>query len=315
MGNAKPAGKGRKCRLAVGDKYRALHQRSLKDPEGFWAEQAKAIDWTQALGQGARCVQARRSIAGSPAAELNTCHNALDRHVEGGRAEQTALIYDSPVTGTKKSFTYRELRDRVAQARGRDRRAGRRQGRPGHHLHADDPRGGDGDAGLRAAGRGAFRGVRRLCRQRARHPHRRLPAQAGADRVVRHRARPHRPVQAVARPGDRDRGAQGAAGASCSSARRRGDDGAGPRPRLGRDGGGGQAARLRAGEGDRSALHPLHVGHDRPAQGRGARHRRLLRGARLVDARTSTASSRARSGGAPRTWAGWWATATSSTAR
>ena len=43
--------------------------------------------------------------------ELNTCHNALDRHVEGGRAEQTALIYDSPVTGTKKSFTYRELRD------------------------------------------------------------------------------------------------------------------------------------------------------------------------------------------------------------
>ena len=40
--------------MAVGDKYRALHQRSLSDPEGFWAEQAKAIDWTQALGQGAR---------------------------------------------------------------------------------------------------------------------------------------------------------------------------------------------------------------------------------------------------------------------
>ena len=63
-----------------------------------------------------------------------------------------------------------------------------------------------------------------------------------------------------------------------------GDDGEGPRPRLERGGGGGPAARLRAGEGHRSALHSLYVGHDRPAQGRGARQWRLLRGARLVDA-------------------------------
>ena len=46
--------------------------------------------------------------------ELNTCYNALDRHVDGGRADQLALIYDSPVTGTQRKFTYRELRDRVA---------------------------------------------------------------------------------------------------------------------------------------------------------------------------------------------------------
>src|SRR5690606_18534707 len=44
-----------------------------------------------------------------PDAVCNTCHNALDRHVTGGRGEQAALIYDSPVTGTKRSFTYREL--------------------------------------------------------------------------------------------------------------------------------------------------------------------------------------------------------------
>jgi propionyl-CoA synthetase len=103
--------------MATGDKYRALHARSLSDPEGFWAEQAAAIDWTKRWDR----VLDRsnppfyRWFAG---AELNTCYNALDRHVERGRANQTALIYDSPVTGTKKSFTYRELRDQVARLAG-----------------------------------------------------------------------------------------------------------------------------------------------------------------------------------------------------
>ena len=267
--------------MAVGDKYRALHARSLNDPEGFWAEQAAAIDWTQALGQGARCLASRRSIAGSPAASSTPATTRSTATSSGGRAEQTALIYDSPVTDTQEELHLSRAARPGGEARRRDRRAGRRQGRPGHHLHADDPRGGDGDAGLRAAGRGAFGGVRRLCRQRARHPHRRLPAQAGADRLVRHRARPHR-----------------ARTSRCSTRRSRwprtrcrsvivfqrpqaaADDGAGPRPRLGRGGGAGRAARLRAGEGHRSALHSLHVGHDRPAQGRGARQRRLLRGAR-----------------------------------
>src|SRR5215218_7352572 len=103
--------------MAVGDTYRALHERSLRDPEGFWAEQAKAIDWTRRWDKVLDDTKPPfyRWFAG---AELNTCHNALDRHVEGGQAEQTALIYDSPVTGTKKSFTYRELRDQVAKLAG-----------------------------------------------------------------------------------------------------------------------------------------------------------------------------------------------------
>ncbi|HEX9325922.1 MAG TPA: propionyl-CoA synthetase [Reyranella sp.] len=103
--------------MAVGDKYRALHQRSLRDPEGFWAEQAKTIDWTRPWDKVLDDTKAPfyRWFAG---AELNTCHNALDRHVEGGRAQQTALIYDSPVTNTKKSFTYHELRDQVAKLAG-----------------------------------------------------------------------------------------------------------------------------------------------------------------------------------------------------
>ena len=103
--------------MATGDKYRALHARSLSDPEGFWAEQAAAIDWSKRWD---KVLDAANPpfYRWFPRGELNACHNALDRHVEGGRAEQTALIYDSPVTGTKKSFTYRALRDDVAKLAG-----------------------------------------------------------------------------------------------------------------------------------------------------------------------------------------------------
>ena len=54
----------------------------------------------------------------------NTCYNAVDRHVEAGRGEQAAIIYDSPVTGTVRTFTYRELRDEVARFAGCCRRSG-----------------------------------------------------------------------------------------------------------------------------------------------------------------------------------------------
>ncbi len=94
-----------------------LHRRSLADPAGFWAEAAEAIDWTRrwdtVLDDSAAPLY--RWFTGG---ELNTCWNALDRHVEGGRADQAAMIYDSPVTGTKRSFTYRELRDETARFAG-----------------------------------------------------------------------------------------------------------------------------------------------------------------------------------------------------
>ncbi len=88
--------------MATGDIYRALHARSLKDPEGFWAEQAEAIDWSKRWDTvlDSSNPPFYRWFKGGA---LNACQNALDRHVEGGRAEQVALIYDSPVTGTKKS--------------------------------------------------------------------------------------------------------------------------------------------------------------------------------------------------------------------
>jgi propionyl-CoA synthetase len=94
-----------------------VYRRSLADPEGFWGEAAEAIDWSRkwdnVLDQSNSPFT--RWFAG---AELNTCFNALDRHVEGGRAEQTALIYDSAVTATIQKFTYRELLERTARFAG-----------------------------------------------------------------------------------------------------------------------------------------------------------------------------------------------------
>jgi propionyl-CoA synthetase len=90
-----------------------LHARSMADPNGFWAEAAEDVHWYKRWDTVLDDSNPPfyRWFAG---ATTNTCYNALDRHVEGGRAEQTALIYDSPVTQTIKKFTYRELRDQVA---------------------------------------------------------------------------------------------------------------------------------------------------------------------------------------------------------
>src|SRR6185503_3907361 len=103
--------------MAVGDKYRAMHARSLKDPDGFWAEQAAQLDWSKKWDKVLDDSNPPFT-RWYPGGELNACHNALDRHVEKSRAGQAALIYDSPVTGTKKTFTYRELRDEVAKLAG-----------------------------------------------------------------------------------------------------------------------------------------------------------------------------------------------------
>ena len=103
--------------MAAGEKYRALHRRSLGDREGFWLEQANAIDWAR---KPTRALDDSRApfYRWFPDGELNTCHNALDRHVDAGRGAQAALVYDSPVTGQKISYSYAELRDRVAELAG-----------------------------------------------------------------------------------------------------------------------------------------------------------------------------------------------------
>lgn len=85
---------------------------SLDDPETFWLDAAEAIDWDV---PPARALDDSRPpfYRWFPDAELNVCHNALDRHVEDGRSEQAALVYDSPVTGTRRTYSYAGLRDQV----------------------------------------------------------------------------------------------------------------------------------------------------------------------------------------------------------
>ena len=97
--------------------YHDVYRDWRDDPESFWREQAADIDWVRAP---ARTLDESRAplYAWFPGGVLNTCHNALDRHVEAGRGEQPALIYDSPVTGAGGRWTYRELRDEVARCAG-----------------------------------------------------------------------------------------------------------------------------------------------------------------------------------------------------
>ena len=97
--------------------YAETYARSLEDPIGFWGEAAELVDWTTpppAVLDDSRPPFYRWY----PGGVLNTCHNALDRHVEAGNGDRIALIYDSPVTDSIRRFTYEELRDDVARLAG-----------------------------------------------------------------------------------------------------------------------------------------------------------------------------------------------------
>src|SRR5579864_3254043 len=94
-----------------------VYARWLSDPEGFWADAADSIHWYRkwdVVLDSSRAPFFRWFTGGL----VNTCYNALDRHVAHGRADQAALIYDSPMTGTVKSYTYRDLLNQVARFAG-----------------------------------------------------------------------------------------------------------------------------------------------------------------------------------------------------
>jgi propionyl-CoA synthetase len=103
--------------------YDETYRRAQQDPDGFWAAAAEDIHWERRWD---RVLDASRPpyYRWFPGGRLNTCYNALDVHVDRGRGKQLALIYDSPVTGTVRSFTYFELRDEVARFAGALRRQG-----------------------------------------------------------------------------------------------------------------------------------------------------------------------------------------------
>ncbi|MFF5259550.1 propionyl-CoA synthetase [Actinomadura viridis] len=107
--------------------YAAAYERSIADPTRFWGLAARDVRWLvppdRVLDDGAPPFY--RWFTGG---ELNTCENALDRHVEEGRGDQAALIYDSPVTGTVRTYSYRELTDLTARFAGALRALGVERG-------------------------------------------------------------------------------------------------------------------------------------------------------------------------------------------
>jgi len=97
--------------------YDAIHRKSIEHPDAFWAEAAEDVHWIRRWDKvldGSNKPFYRWFVGGV----LNTCYNMVDCHVEAGRGDQIAIIYDSPVTQTVKKYTYRQLRDEVAQFAG-----------------------------------------------------------------------------------------------------------------------------------------------------------------------------------------------------
>ena len=106
--------------------YRDVYASWKSDPEGFWMAQAEKIDWDRP--------PSKAFFDQGPVGEwfadglTNTCWNAVDRHVEAGRGDQPAIIHDSPITDSRSSITFRELRDRVASLAGALRAKGVEKG-------------------------------------------------------------------------------------------------------------------------------------------------------------------------------------------
>lgn len=97
--------------------YAAAHRLSISDPDAFWLDVAADIDWTT---PPTTAVDRSRPpfYRWFPDGELNTSYNCVDRHVEAGRGDQAAFIYDSAVTGVKETITYAQLLDRVEEFAG-----------------------------------------------------------------------------------------------------------------------------------------------------------------------------------------------------
>ena len=97
--------------------YASDFQRSVEAPEAYWGDIAKQLAWYKAP-QTILSTDGNGSDRWFADGELNTCYLAVDYHVEQGRGDQVAIIYDSPVTQTKRKITYAQLQADVAQLAG-----------------------------------------------------------------------------------------------------------------------------------------------------------------------------------------------------
>ena len=111
----------------MNDAYRQAYRQSLSEPEVYWREKAKEIEWFE-FPKEILSQDDKGSSRWYKGGKLNTSYLCLDHHIDAGYGEQTALIYDSPVTNTKQSFSFVELRERVAKVAGGLKELGVRKG-------------------------------------------------------------------------------------------------------------------------------------------------------------------------------------------
>ena len=265
---------------------RSMPARSA-DPEGFWGEAAHEIDWIEpakkifdpAMGLYGRW------FAG---AVVNTCYNALDRHVAGGRAEQLALIHDSPLSGSVTRFTYAQLLHEVKTLAAIMQDFGVAKG---DRVILYMPMVPEAVVAMLACARigavhsvvfGGFAAKELATRIEDAKPKLIFSASCGLEpgRIVQYKPLLDEAIRA------RQRQAAGLHHPAAAAAILRTHRGA--RSRLGRAArrsaiAGEEIRRLRAGAGDRSALYSLHLGHHGHTQGRGARQWRASGRAEMVD--------------------------------
>ena len=166
-----------------------LYDEAAADDEGFWARRpSELITWSKPWETILEWDLPYAKWFGG--GELNVSYNCLDRHVEAGRGDKVAFHWEGE-PGDSRTITYAELLGDVQRFANVLKSLGVAQGRPGQHLHADDPRGGGRDAGVRAhrcrpqrrlrrvLGAGARRSDQRRRGDRADHRRRRLPARRG----------------------------------------------------------------------------------------------------------------------------------------
>ncbi len=262
--------------------YQTVYERSMRDPTAFWAEAAEEIDWDRPWD---RCWTLPSALL--PLVQRRHAQYLLQRRRPPCRAPGAAISRRSSMTArspdSKAVITYAELREQVARFAGALRGARRREGRPGHHLHADGARGDGGHARPARGSAPCIRWSSAASRRTSSPPASTTRNPGHGLRLLRHRTQPRRAVQADAGRGHRAWRAQAGALHHPPAPAGDGRAGPGPRHRLERRGGRRRPGRLRAGRRHRSALHPLHLRHHRPAQGRGARQWRPRGGAGVDD--------------------------------
>ncbi len=256
-------------------KYQEMYARSIKDPNGFWGEQAKRIDWIRPFSKVKNASYVGNvSIKWFEDGTLNAAYNCVDRHLPK-RAKQTAIIWEGDDPKDSKHITYQELHDEVCRMANILRN---RNVKKGDRVTIYMPMIPEAAYAMLACARlGAIHSVvfGGFSPELARQSHRGLQVERRHHRRRRRPRWPQDSAQGQHRRGDQE--GRRRRSRHCRQAhRRRGQHGAGARrlvPRGRQDGD--RGVPMRGDERGGPAVHPLHVGLDRQTEGRAAHHRRL----------------------------------------